>query len=120
MARFDQYRGLNQWAQRTVCKREKVRITGVMHFSHGRVKRFSRWSNVPKARIKVIGIIVGAWKPKVADLHRYSMPGGKVYEEYVQCAPWSAGPVYHIALKDAKTGQPVAESLWTDEEIQDC
>jgi hypothetical protein len=120
MARFDQYRGLNDWAKRTVLKREKVRITGVMHFSDGRVKRFSRWSNVPKARIKVIGIIEGSWIPKVADLHRYSMPGGKVYEEYVQCAPWSAGPVYHIALKDAKTGQPVAESLWTDEEIQCC
>jgi hypothetical protein len=120
MARFDQYLGLNDWAKRTVCKREKVRIEGVMQFSDGRRKRFVRWANVPQARIKVIGIVTGAWKPKVADLHRYSMPDGRVYEEYVQCAPWSGGPVYHIALKNAKTGLPVAESLWTDEEIGCC
>lgn len=120
MARFDQYRGLNDWARKTVLKREKVRITGEMRFQDGRRKRFSRWAKVPTARIKVIGTLKGAWKPKVADLHRYTMPDGKVYVEFLQADPWSSGPVYHIALKDARTGKPVAESLWTDEEINHC
>lgn len=118
MARFDQYRGLNDWARKTVLKREKVRIVGVMTFPDGRRKRFSRWAKVPAVRIKVIGTIKGAWIPKVADLHRYIMPGGKVFDEYIQADPWSSGPVYHIALKDARTGKPVAESLWTNEEIE--
>jgi len=117
MARFDQYRGLNEWAKKNVTKREKVRITGEMKFQDGRRRSFSRWGKVPVARIRVIGKITGVWVPKVADLHRYTMPDGKVYEEYVQAEPWSGGPVYHIALKDAKTGKPVAKSLWTDEEI---
>lgn len=117
MARFDQYRGLNDWARKNVLKREKVRIVGEMEFQDGRRKRFTRWAKVPAARIKVIGHIVGVWIPHVADLHRYILPGGKVYDEYVQCDPWSSGPVYHIALKDARSGKPVAESLWTDDEI---
>lgn len=117
MARFDQFRGLNDWARKTVLKRDKVRVVGEMIFQDGKRKRFSRWAKVPAARIKVIGTITGVWKPYVADLHRYSMPDGRVYEEYVQCSPWSSGPVYHLALKDAKTGRPVTESLWTQDEI---
>jgi len=120
MARFDQYRGLNDWARKTVLRREKVFVTGEMRFQDGKRKRFTRWANVPAARIKVIGEIKGVWKPHVADLHRYTLPGGKVYDEYIQCEPWSAGPVYHIALRNAKTGKPVAESLWTDSEIAEA
>lgn len=120
MARFDQYRGLNTWATKTVLKREKARITGEMRFQDGRRKSFSRWAKVPVARIKVIGKIAGVYKDFVGDLHRYSMPDGKVYDEYVQCTPWSSGPVYHIALKDARTGAPVAQSLWTQDEINEA
>jgi hypothetical protein len=120
MARFDQYRGLNDWARNTLLKREKVRIFGEMVFQDGRRKRFSRWAKVPAARISVIGKIAGAYKDYVADLHRYSMPDGKVYVEYVQADPWSSGPVYHIALKDARTGKPLAKSLWTQDEIDHC
>lgn len=120
MARFDQYRGLNDWARKNVLKREKVRIVGEMIFQDGKRKSFTRWAKVPAARIRVIGKITGAYKPHVADLHRYTMADGRVLEEYVQAEPWSAGPVYHIALKDAKTGKPVAESLWTQDEIDNC
>ena len=38
------------------------------------------------------------------------------YFEYVQEEPWSSGPMFFIALKDAE-GTPVSESLWTQEEI---
>jgi hypothetical protein len=120
MARFDQYRGLNDWARKTVLRKEKVRQFGVNVFADGRRKRFSRWTNLPVARVQVIGKITGAWVDKVADLHRYTLPGGKVYEEYVQADPWSSGPVYHIALRDVKTGKPVRQSLWTQDEIDHC
>jgi len=118
--RMDQYRGLNDWACKTVLKTEKVRQFGTMVFSDGRRKRFSRWTKVPVARVRVIGKITGAWNPHVADLHRFNMPDGKVYDEYVQVTPWSGGPVYHIALRDVRTGQPVPESLWTDDEIMEA
>ncbi len=117
MARFDQLRGLNDWARKNICKREKVRITGEMTFKDGRRKRFSRWAKVPVARVEVYGTLKGVWKPHVTDLHRYTMPDGKVYEEYVQAEPWSSGPVYHLALRNARTGKPLTESLWTQDEI---
>lgn len=120
MARFDQYRGLNDWARKTVLRKEKVRQFGVNVFADGRRKRFARWVNLPVARIQVYGILAGVWKPQVAELHRYTMPGGRVLEEYVQESPWSSGPVYHIALRDVKTGKPVPESLWTQKELEEC
>lgn len=118
--RMDQYRGLNPWARKNVLKREKARITGTMTFEDGRRRRFTRWAKIPVARIETIGKITGAWKPHVADLRRFTMADGTVYEEYVQSNPWSGGPVYHTALKNAATGEPVAESLWTDEELDMC
>ncbi|HEY9788240.1 MAG TPA: hypothetical protein V6D17_22820 [Candidatus Obscuribacterales bacterium] len=119
--RMDQYRGLNAWARKTVLKKEKVRQFGVNVFSDGRRKRYSRWASVPVARVQVVGTIkrqLGSGS--IAPLHRYYMPGGKVYEEYVQEAPWSGGPVYHIALKDVRTGKPVPESLWTERELAEA
>lgn len=118
--RMDQYRGLNTWARKTVLKKEKVRQYGVMVFGDGRRKPFQRWASVPVARIRVIGKIEGAWNPHVADLHRYQLPDGRVLEEFIQETPWSGGPVYHIALKDVRTGKPVPESLWTDEELAEA
>lgn len=120
MARFDQYRGLNDWARKTVLRKEKVRQFGVNVFADGKRKRFARWVNLPVARIQVYGILPGVWQPQVAKLHRYTMPGGQVLEEYVQASPWSSGPVYHIALRDVKTGKPVPESLWTQKDFDEC
>ena len=39
------------------------------------------------------------------------------YREYQQAVEWSSGPCIFLALRDEASGQPVAESLWTDEEI---
>lgn len=117
MARSDQYIGLNDWARKTVLRKEKVRQFGVNVFADGRRKRFSRWANLPVARIQVIGIIPGVYCDKVADLKRYTLSNGKVYEEYVQETPWCGGPMYHLALRDVKTGKPVPQSLWTGEEM---
>lgn len=116
MARSDNYIGLNDWATKTVLKKAKARIRGVMEFTDGRKRRFTRWAKVPVAKVRVIGIIKGVWIPRVADLKEYAMPDGTVYQEYVQAEPWHGGPCYYIALKNAKTGKPVTESLWTSEE----
>ncbi|MGH9553291.1 MAG: hypothetical protein ACRD3W_28175, partial [Terriglobales bacterium] len=71
------------------------------------------------AQIEVIGSIEGAWDPVVAELHRHTLSDGSMYEEYVQAAPWSGGPCYFIALKD-ESGQPVAKSLWSEEQLANC
>lgn len=118
--RMDQYRGLNPWATKTVLKREKARQTGISTFADGRKRSFTRWTKVPVARVRIIGTITGVWKPHIANLRRFEMPDGMVYVEYLQMAPWSGGPVYHTALKNEATGEPVAESLWTDDELADC
>ena len=121
MARFDQYIGLNDWATKTVGKHEKVRIRGTMEFKDGRRRRFTYWTKVAAVKsTRVIGKIEGAWNPHVADLREYTMPYGRVLQEYVQETPWSSGPCYHVALKDARTGKPVPESLWTEEELNNC
>ena len=116
MARSDQYIGLNAWAQRLVTRKVKVREVGVRIFGNGKKQRFSRWRRMPLARVEHAGILHGVWKPDLAKLHRYTLPNGEQYVEYVQASPWSGGPCYFIALKD-KHGNPVQESLWTDEEM---
>ena len=119
MARFDQYIGLNNWSRMTVHRREKVRMTGVMTFSDGRKRNFSYWGRVPSTKSsRTIGVVRGAWDPIVADLKEYTLQDGRVLQEFVQAAPWHGGPNYFIALKDAATGHPVFESLWSDEEIR--
>jgi hypothetical protein len=117
--RCDQYIGLNEWAKKKVLATRKVREVGHRIYSDGRAVPFQRKTRVPVARIQVIGKIEGAWTPVVANLHRYTLPGGEVYEEYVQATPWSGGPCYFVALKDAK-GEPVPQSLWSDEDLAHC
>lgn len=118
--RFDQYRGLNDWAHKNILKKEKVRQHGVNVFADGRVKPYSRWASVPVARVRVIGKITGYYKSHVEVLREYTMPDGRVLEEYIQATMHSGGPVYHIALRDVKTGRPVAESLWTEKELNEA
>lgn len=113
--RMDQYIGLNPWASKLVSRKVKVHDVVTRTFPGGKRKSFAVWHKIPVARIQKIGTIPGAWTPSVADLHRYTFPDGRVYEEYVQVTPWSGGPCYFIALKD-KNGVPVPKSLWSDDE----
>lgn len=114
--RCDQYIGLNPWARRLVTRKQKVREQGVRIFANGKKQRFSRWRRMPLVRVEHAGVLRGAWTDRVALLHRYTMPNGDKYVEYVQATPWSGGPCYYIALMD-KHGNPVPESLWTEEEM---
>lgn len=114
--RMDQYIGLNDWAKQTVQATQAVREVGARILPGGKVESFDRQVRVPVAEIEVIGKIEGAWNDHVADLHRYKMPNGSVFEEYVQETPWSGGPCYFIALKNKK-GNVVRQSLWSKEEL---
>lgn len=116
MARSDQFIGLNKRARRLVQRKICVHEQGLRTFANGRTQRFNRWRRIPVARKEVIGVIAGAWIPVVAQLHRYTLPGGRVLEEFVQATPWSSGPCYFLALQDKK-GRPVPESLWTEDEM---
>ncbi len=113
--RMDQYIGLNKWAQERVSESHVVREVGAQILPSGKVVSFDRTVRVPLVTTEVIGHITGAWVDKVADLHRYTMPNGSVFEEFVQAEPWSGGPCYYIALKNKK-GAVVRQSLWTNEE----
>lgn len=115
--RSDQYIGLNDWARKKVLATRKAREIGHRVYPDGRAVPFQRKVRVPVARVRVIGRIKGAWDPHVANLHRYTLPNGQVYEEFVQAEPWSSGPCYFIALKD-RSGNEVKESLWSDEDLK--
>ena len=117
--RCDQYIGLNEWSKTKVLATQKVREIGHRILSNGRAVPFQRKVRVPIARVKVVGRIKGAWTDVVANLHRYTKPGGEVFEEFVQATPWSGGPCYFIALKD-KRGEVVPESLWSDHDLNHC
>lgn len=113
--RCDQYIGLNPWATKLVKRKIKVHDVVTRTFPGGKKKRFAHWHRISVARVEKISTITGAFTSVVADLHRYTFPDGRVFEEFVQVTPWSGGPCYFIALKD-KTGAPVPNSLWSEEE----
>jgi hypothetical protein len=114
--RCDQYVGLNEWASEKVSRQVMVREVGARILPNGKALPFDRTIKVPVAKVEVIGTITGAWTDHVANLHRYSLPDGRVYEEFIQADPWSSGPCYYIALKNNK-GNLIRQSLWTDEEL---
>ncbi len=119
MARSDQYIGLNDWARALVHQRRDVREVGDTILPNGDAVPFDRKGTALVAGVETIGEIVGAFSDCVAHLSRYTLPDGRVFDEFVQAEPWSSGPCYFIALKDGE-GNEVAESLWSDEEIDNA
>ena len=117
--RMPQYIGLNDWANRLISRKQKVREEGVRIFASGARKQFKRWRRVPLARIEDAGVIRGiGGSSHIAKLHRYTFPNGEQFVEYVQTVVHSGGPCYLVALKD-KSGKPVAESLWTEDQMHE-
>lgn len=114
--RTNQYYGLNDWAKKLVNRKQKVREFGVQVFADGKRKRFSRWRRMPVARVQDAGVIRGIGNSVVTKLHRYTMPNGEVFSEYVQAVVHCGGPCFYIALKD-KQGAVVTESLWADDQL---
>lgn len=117
--RCDQFIGLNPWATRFVGKKQSVHEIGVRIMPNGKRKRFNRWFRQPIARRTKIGHVKGAFNDIACVLNRYVFPDGRIYDEFVQAAPWSSGPCYFLALKD-KHGRKIKESLWTEKELSEC
>lgn len=116
--RTDHYIGLNDWAKLFVGETQIVHEQGSRRYPNGRLERFDRTLVVRLAKVEVIDSITGMgcrWY----DLHRYTMPDGRVYEEFVQASTWSGGPNLFIALVRLKRGQRISvpESHWTKEEL---
>lgn len=48
------------------------------------------------------------------DLRKHYLYDGREADEFLQCSPWSSGPVFFIGL-ELSDGQ---EMIWTDDEIE--
>lgn len=49
--------------------------------------------------------------------YRYKFSDGRILESYVQAEPQSSGPHTFLALRDAITKEPLLETLWPEETI---
>jgi len=79
---------------------------------------------IPPWQRKVILNVEGAWDDYVGSLHEYTVEDkeGNIVEyakEVMQAEPWSSGPCYFIALQD-RAGQWIAETLWSQEELDNA
>jgi hypothetical protein len=64
-------------------------------------------------------VATGMFDEEVCDLNIYTTPTGELVEEYVQCDPWSSGPVIFLSLRTTDGMNSFEEFDWTDEEIDD-
>ncbi len=104
--REDHY-GLNAWARELVLATQVVSEIGVRKYADDTIEPFIRSEVVvPIAGTSKIGEIEGAFAPVVAELNRYELPDGRIFDEYVHAAPWHSGPCYYIALKDSAGSVP--------------
>jgi hypothetical protein len=120
--RSDQFMGLNEWASKfvqgvpiLVYTEEVVRV-----YPDGR-RETQPPRPVHESSTKRVedGKTYSGMFEDTYPLGRYIFPNGQVYYEEVQAQPWSAGPVFFLALRDEK-GEWVPESLWPDEEIENA
>lgn len=121
MARTDHYVGLNAWAKKLVHDIHSVSEKGIRTFQDGRQESFDRNVEVNLVKVEQIGEIT-VMHCQFFPRHRYTMPDGRVYEEYLQASPWSGGPHLYMGLKRVTYGKRkylrvVKESLWTDSEM---
>ena len=82
--RFDQYKGLNKWAKRTVRATKVVHEIGKQIEANGKEVKFDRKVKVPVVQKRRYSKIRGTYVLFAGDLHRYTLPNGQVLEEYVQ------------------------------------
>ena len=117
--REDQFPGLNKWAEAFVAGEQKLAYIAKLK----KIYPDGREEQAPDQEIYASTIkkeedgryYTGMFGTEYA-LHQYIFPDGKVYKEYVQEEPWSSGPCFFLALKDEE-GRSVAESLWTEDEV---
>ncbi len=108
---------LNQWASEKVLATQTLRLEGTLIYPDGRREPVVRKEERLLARVEVVQTL-GSGPLDCWDLHRYTLPSGEVFVEYVQ--DWASEDgdccVNFIALKDAR-GDVVVNSLWSRVEI---
>jgi hypothetical protein len=113
MSRSNHLPGLNGAARKKLFF--QVREVGTRILPNGHSEEFDRVVDLPRddVHVEIIGQIQGAFGAGIiGSLHRYTfIYTGRVYEEYVQVAPWHGGPHYFIALKD-KRGRVLKTTVW--------
>ena len=117
--RMDQWIGLNPRSEKIIVGQPVLLYTDLVRRTHkdGRVELFKpKKTYGTDTKTERIATIAGAFDDVAGHLFRHTLADGTIYEEYLQANPWSSGPMYFVALKDAD-GNPVPESLWTDEEM---
>lgn len=111
------FTNLNQWASELVLGTLALRLEGSLIYPDGRREPVSRTETRLLAQVEVVESHstgpLDCWY-----LHRYTLPSGEVYVEYVQ--QWDSDDgdtrVSFIALKDAM-GNVVPRSVWTQTEM---
>jgi hypothetical protein len=64
--------------------------------------------------------ITGMFEEQVHELVEYVTIGGSTVEEYIQAEPWSSGPVIFLALRFKETKEPIRQSLWSEDDIDNA
>ena len=62
----------------------------------------------------------GMFDEDAYELTRHFTKDGRKVVEYLQACPWSSGPVLFIALRYEDTNEPIQESLWSEEDIDNA
>jgi len=117
--RCDQFMGLNSWASKLVNQTKTVKEVGERIADDGAIEPFSRVVQIPVVKTEECGASFFGMFDEEYSLVKHILPDGRVFSEYVQAEPWSSGPCFFLALKDEK-GEPVPESLWSQDEIDDA
>ncbi len=104
---------LNDWASNLCLAIQTLRLEGTLIYPDGRREPVLRTEERLLARVEV-SETVGRGPLDCWDLHRYTLPNGDVYVEFVQEWDSTDGDdcVRFIALKDA-SGRIVTRSLWS-------
>lgn len=104
---------LNDWASNLCLATQTLRLEGTLIYPDGRREPVLRTEERLLSRVEVIATR-GSGPFDCWDLHRYTLPNGDVYVEFVQ--EWDSNDgddcVQFIALKDA-SGRIVTRSLWS-------
>jgi hypothetical protein len=116
--RCDQFMGLNPWAQKLVDGRQVLLYTEYVtrKYPGGNREVFPEHQVFGSSTTKIRYSTYYGMFNNEYPLYRYTLEEGAIYEEFVQSAPWSSGPVFFLALQTLDS-KPVKKSLWPQNEI---
>jgi len=119
--REDQYIGLNERAETFLNNGKKVLVYSeerTRTYPDGRVEQDTKEVKAGYETTRSGESVRGMFDDY--QVNEYTVfETGRKYVEFVQAKPWSSGPMFFLALKDAATGEVVKESLWADDEIEE-